>query len=103
MALHVVMPSSGKIVAHPHRAARLKEAKRPADPRESSFNNGFRDRLKEARQHMGWTQERMAAALGIGKEQYKTYEYRVAFPLYLLRDLATITDRSIAWLLTGRG
>lgn len=51
---------------------------------------------------MGWTQKRMALALGLPEGQYKTFEYRVAFPLYLLRDLSTILDKPISWLLTGR-
>lgn len=78
--------------------------KTPVDPREKAFNTAFGMRLRQAREHLEWPQERMAAALGIGYHQYKKYEYgKRSFPLYLLRDLSTIADRPIYWLLTGRG
>ena len=78
--------------------------KKAADPREAAFNTAFGARLAEAREDRGLTQRQIASALNVGYHAYKKYEYgHREFPLYLLRDLSTIIDKSISWLLTGRG
>lgn len=98
------MPASKRSSALRLAPAPTKRRQKVAvDPREKSFNQAFGERLAEARQNKDITQEAMASALGIGYHQYKKYEYGSrAFPLYLLRDLQTITDRSLYWFLTGR-
>lgn len=81
-----------------------KRKKLPPDPRETRFNVEFGVRLKVARELRKLTQEEMADALRIGYHQYKKYEYGSrAFPMYLLGELPTLLDKSISWLLTGRG
>lgn len=78
--------------------------KKAADPREAAFNTAFGARLAEARESRNLTQRQIASALNVGYHAYKKYEYgQREFPLYLLRDLSTIVDKSISWLLTGRG
>lgn len=81
--------------------------KKPAkfkDPREIAFNKAFGGRLKDAREGKGFTQERIALGLGIGKDAYKKYEYgERGFPLYLLPVLIVLTDRPASYWLTGHG
>lgn len=66
---------------------------------EDAFNAAFQERLRRARTEMGWSQPRMAAALGLGLDAYKKYEKRPrsAFPLFLLPKLVVITDTSYAY------
>jgi DNA-binding XRE family transcriptional regulator len=72
------------------------------DPREVAFDAAFGQRLKDARKQTKYTQQTMAAALGIGYDQYKKYENGSrSFPLYLLRDIAHRLDQPISWLLMG--
>ena len=79
-----------------------KKPRRPKDPREVPYNEGFGARLLEAREARKKTQIEMAEALNIGLDQYKKHEYgQTAFPPYLLTVLATILDRSILWFVTG--
>ena len=76
----------------------------PADPREPLFNKAFGERMALARQERNKSQREIASALNVGYHAYKKYEYgQRAFPLFLLRDLSTILDKTISWLLTGRG
>ena len=90
--------SSGVVVQLP------RNLRKPADPREEAFNKAFGQRLSEAREVRNLTQRQIASALNVGYHAYKKYEYgQREFPLYLLRDLSTILDKSISWLLTGRG
>ncbi len=72
------------------------------DPREVAFDAAFGKRLKDARKQTKYTQRAMAAALGIGYDQYKKYENGSrSFPLYLLRDVASRLDQPITYLLMG--
>lgn len=72
------------------------------DPREAAFDAAFGKRLRWAREQTIYTQESLAAALGIGYHQYKKYEYGTrSFPLYLLRDVASRLDQPISYLLMG--
>ena len=66
---------------------------------EDAFNAAFQERLRRARTEMGWSQPRMAAALGLKIDAYKKYETRPrsAFPLFLLPKLVVITDTSYAY------
>ena len=81
---------------------RLKRKKKPIDPREEPFNVAFGMRLKDAREESRLSQARLSERLGIGYHQYKKYEYGRPFPIYLLRDLASILDKPLSWLLSGR-
>jgi transcriptional regulator with XRE-family HTH domain len=66
---------------------------------EDAFNAAFQERLRRIRTDMGWSQPRMAAALGLGLDAYKKYEKRPrsAFPLFLLPKLVLITDTTYAY------
>jgi ribosome-binding protein aMBF1 (putative translation factor) len=112
--VHVPVSGGGQCKNMPNRSrstgpkaviiALPRKGKRPPDPREATFNKDFGQRLRTARELKGSSQAALASALGVGMDAYKKYEYGTrAFPLYLLRDLAIILDRSISWLLTGRG
>lgn len=51
---------------------------------------------------MHWSQQRIASYLGIGKDQYKKYEYGSrSFPLYLLPLLRDLSDRAYSDWLAG--
>lgn len=89
---------TGVVVALPTRVGKR------LTPREIAFNAEFGRRLEQARIERGITQRALADALGVGYHAYKKYEYGSReFPLYLLRDASTILDKTISWLLTGRG
>jgi DNA-binding XRE family transcriptional regulator len=47
---------------------------------EETWERRFCRRLKELREAVGWTQEQMAAAIGVEKENYKKYETRSPLP-----------------------
>jgi transcriptional regulator with XRE-family HTH domain len=68
-----------------------------------SFDQQFRQRLVELRKGLGWTQERMANALGIPVSTFMAYENHAVAPMYLLPRLALISGRTLSWLLTGYG
>ena len=87
---------------HSAVVVRLKRRKAFKDPRETAFNTAFGIRLKAAREAIDHSQTRLAERLGIGYDAYKKYEYGSrAFPLYLLRELSSILDKPVSWLLTG--
>lgn len=66
---------------------------------EDAFNAAFQDRLRQTRIDMGWSQPRMAAALGLKLDAYKKIEKRPrsAFPIHLLPKLILITDTNYAY------
>ncbi len=66
---------------------------------EDAFNAAFQDRLRQVRTDMGWSQPRMAAALGLKLDNYKKIEKRPrsAFPIHLLPKLVLITDTNYAF------
>lgn len=99
------MPQRTRKTTHSNVVVQLpRPAGKAGDPREGLFNREFGKRLVEAREDKNRTQSEIASALNIGYHAYKKYEYgQRAFPLYLLRDLSTILDKSLSWLLTGRG
>lgn len=81
-----------------------KRRRKPIDPREQRFNAEFGQRLKLARTLRKLSQRQFADALRIGHDQYKKYEYGSrSFPLYLFEQLPNLLDKSLSWLLTGRG
>lgn len=66
------------------------------------FNNAFRERVKDARDHKGWSQMVMADMLGVPFERYKKYENRSTLPIYLLERFSKLVDRDIQYLVTGK-
>lgn len=68
-----------------------------------NFNQQVRQRLIEVRKGLGWSQSRMASALGVSGEKYKKYETYSVFPIYLLPRLVFVSGRTFSWLLTGYG
>lgn len=76
-------------------------------PRE--YRDEFSDRVKEARENAGFTQETMARLLKVSQPTYSKYEggrgadAPSLMPHYMLSDFATICRVSVDWLLTGTG
>ena len=68
----------------------------------ASFNKALCLRVRAFRDAKGWTQERMATALGVPAERYRKYEGRSAMPPYLLTRFATIVEQEISVVLTGK-
>ena len=61
-------------------------------------------RLKELRQSLRYTPEKMAAHLEISYSAYLKYEYGNTFPRpYTLARIAESFDVSLDWLISGRG
>lgn len=69
---------------------------------EYEFNQRLCARVAELRKAKGWTQDRMAAILGIPLERYKKYETRTPLPHHLISRFADIVDRNADFVLTGR-
>ena len=67
----------------------------------SAFYKAFRERLKGFRNELGWSQDKMAKALGLSKANYAKYEDRSKFPLHKLEQLASVTHTSIEYVVTG--
>ena len=55
-----------------------------ADKDAESFSKQFRQRLIEIREGLGWSQARMASALGVPYANYKKYETRSTAPMYFM-------------------
>ena len=70
--------------------------------REARFNAGLSARVYAWRNERGWTAEQMAIAPGIPADRYRKYEKRSPMPVYLLEQFATICERDVVELLTGR-
>lgn len=70
--------------------------------REQEFTEAYIARVKKLREDRGWTSEQMATALGIPAERYRKYEYRTPLPHYLVEPFATIIDRDVSYVLTGK-
>ena len=71
--------------------------------REKEFNEVYIARTKRLREERGWTSEQMATALGVPPDRYRKYEYRSLLPHYLVEQFATIVDRDVAYVMTGKG
>ena len=69
---------------------------------EQEYNEAYIARVKRLREDRGWTSEQMATALGVPAERYRKYEYRTPMPHYLVERFATITDRDVSYVLTGK-
>lgn len=70
--------------------------------REQEFNEAYIARVKRLREDRGWTSEQMATALGVPPDRYRKYEYRSLLPHYLIEQFATIVERDVSYVLTGR-
>ena len=71
--------------------------------RSRDYYESFRDRLKAIRLDLGFSQDQMAVALGISLAVYQKYEIRSKFPPHLIEKLSLISQRDIAYIVTGRG
>lgn len=69
---------------------------------QQEFESRFIERTARLRVERGWTQEQMAAAIGIPHERYKKYETRTPMPHWLIPRFAMQVDREIEYLLTGK-
>ena len=68
----------------------------------SAYYATFRQRLKEMRTQLGYSQDEMALALGLSKANYQKYEDRSKFPLHKLEQLSLVTHQSLDYWVTGR-
>lgn len=69
---------------------------------EEEFNQKLCARVARLRSEREWTQEQMAAAIGVPFERYKKYETRSPLPHYLIPRFALQVDRDVAYVLTGK-
>ncbi len=69
---------------------------------EAAFNDAFCARIQRLRQDRGWTQEQMAIALNVPVDRYRKYEVRSPLPAYLIERFATVVDREISYIVTGK-
>ena len=81
----------------------MAKAPKHVDPTERAYYEAFRKRLLGLRTDLDYTQEQMAEALGISKDNYKKYERRSKFPPHLLNKLALLTHRPLEYVVTGHG
>ena len=68
----------------------------------SGFKQQFIQRTKEAREAIGYSQDRIGQALGIKQDTYKNYEIDRELPHEYVPQFCAITGRSIEWLYTGK-
>lgn len=69
---------------------------------EAQFNDEMCERIQRLRIERAWTQQQMAAAIGLPHERYKKYETRSPMPAYLLPRFAQVVDRTVSYILTGK-
>jgi ribosome-binding protein aMBF1 (putative translation factor) len=68
---------------------------------DSEYDKAFIARMRQLREALGWSGERMAAALNISGACYRTYERRTLLPHCLIKRFAQVTGVSIAHVVTG--
>lgn len=59
------------------------------------------ERIKQARQDIGLTQDALAELVGVGMRQIQYYEAGESDPYRQIQKIAEVTNRSVAWLLHG--
>lgn len=62
---------------------------------------GLGERIKQARQEAGLTQDQLADLVGVGMRQIQYYESGESDPYRKLRQIAEATGKPIDWLLRG--
>lgn len=72
-----------------------------AENEELAYIVGLCGRVNELRIERGFTQESMAAALGVPYERYKKYETRTPIPMYLIEHFAQLVGRDVQYIVTG--
>jgi len=70
-------------------------------PPDSEFKLQFLARTAYAREKAGYTQETMAAALGMDQSKYSKYEIRTVLPHHLVVTFCSLCEVSLAWLYTA--
>lgn len=68
---------------------------------DSEFKRQFLARTALARENAGFTQETMAAALGMEQSKYSKYEIRTVLPHHLIIPFCSLCEVSLAWLYTA--
>ncbi len=68
----------------------------------SAFKQSFMDRVRQARDARGLTQEEMATLLGIPQSKYHKYESRSYLPHDLVPRFCLAAGVEEHWLFTGR-
>lgn len=58
-------------------------------------------RLALRRTELGYSADRIAAAVGIAVEDYMDYENGAAIPAFLLGEISDLLDRSVTWFFEG--
>lgn len=71
-------------------------------PSAQQYYLSFRERLKDIRAQLKWSQADMANALGIPLVTYKSYEVRSKFPPHLIERLALVTHTDVGYIVTGK-
>lgn len=69
---------------------------------ESALARQYIERVASLRKRRGFTQDQMAAALGVPVERYKKYERRSAMPVYLIERFAAIVGCDVETVVTGK-
>jgi len=72
-----------------------------AEDRALRYRKEICARTKAARIKAHYSQAKVAKALGISLEAYKTYEKRSPLPHYLIEPWTMIMHVSVEWLITG--
>lgn len=62
---------------------------------------GVGDRIRQARQEAGLTQDELSDLIGVGMRQVQYYESGESNPYRTLRRIAEATGKSVGWLLHG--
>lgn len=70
-------------------------------PSDSQFKRQFLARTAFAREKAKFTQETMAAALGIEQSKYSKYEVRTMLPHHLVVPFCSLCEVTQAWLFTA--
>jgi DNA-binding XRE family transcriptional regulator len=71
------------------------------DPVASEFKGKFIARTAKAREKAGFSQEKMAADLGVAQSKYHKYESRSLLPHYLLVPFCMLTKVTPEWMYTS--
>lgn len=68
----------------------------------AKYKTAFCQRIANARDSAGFTQETMGKALGIGRDRYAKYETRSLMPHHLLVEFCKLTGHHPWYILTGQ-
>lgn len=69
----------------------------------TEYKEKFMQRVRQARERVGYNQTEIAELLGLKQDVYKQYETRSLLPHRLIGKFCLITNVDPVWLLTGAG